>query len=125
MSELRGPAYEQALRGMAADITSRKPVRRLWVYLLPGLTAESFTEAAKAAGVPILPGKEFLAWHDVSITSGKQWEAIREYCATKLGADPEALERPDVTKFPAYRSWLAELRAWQQAKGIDPMDGSL
>lgn len=120
MSTISGPEVRKALEGMAADLAKRSPVRRLWVFRLAGLTPALIFEAAKAAGFTIAPEKTELAWHDLSIATGEHWRAMRDYCVTRLGLDPEEFERPDLSKLPAYQPWLAERRRWQAENGVVP-----
>jgi hypothetical protein len=63
----------------------RPVIRRLWMYLLPGLTSEVLLDVA--ADMRIKP------YAKLNELTEEQWEEWYEGCATRCGVDPEVFRR--------------------------------
>lgn len=62
--------------------------RRLWMYVLPGLTNEIFIKAAFDTGIAkrvTVGDQEIELWPKIGEMTGEGWTAIRDECARVLG----------------------------------------
>ena len=58
----------------------KRPVRKLWMYTMPGITESLFLEACEEA---CKPNKLFVDGQLVNLDAS-QWEQLEEYCRKKL-----------------------------------------